>query len=66
MRLSKMEKLTYAGSPFFFGIVLIACGIFVSKAAPEMVHGTVLICSGLICMSFYCVCALLVKMIEKA
>jgi len=65
MSLKKSEKLSYVGGPFLFSIVLIICGIIVSKAAPERLHGIVLICSGLICMSLYCVCGLLAKMVDS-
>ena len=64
MGLTKFEKLTYVGGPWFFGIVIIICGIIVSIANPERLRGILLICSGLICMSLYCVCALLAKIIK--
>lgn len=65
MSLKKSDKLSYVGAPFFFGMVLVICGTYISLTFPERLHGILLICSGLICMSLYCVCALLAKIIEK-
>lgn len=64
MGLTKLEKLVYIGCPWFFGIVLIICGIFVASYRADTLIGMLLICSGLICMSLYCVAALLAKVIE--
>jgi len=63
--MKKMERLTYLGAPWFFAIVMIICGIIVSNARPEKLHGIILICSGLICMSLFCVCALLAKIVDN-
>ena len=63
--MTKLEKLTLVGAPWFFGIVMTICGIIVQTSAPERLHGLLLICSGLICMSMYCICNLLVKIIES-
>lgn len=65
MRLSKMDKLVYVGAPWFFGVILTVLGIYVSKIAPEKLHGIIMICTGLVCVSLYCVCALLSKIAEK-
>ena len=63
--MTKFEKLTLVGAPWFFGIVMTVCGAIVQIAAPDRLHGMLLICSGLICMSIYCVCSLLAKIIES-
>ena len=61
--LTKLEKITYLGCPWFFGVVLVVCGIFVTGANATGLQGILLICTGLLCMSLYCVCALLAKII---
>jgi uncharacterized membrane protein YesL len=63
MSLTKFEKINYIGGPFLFGIVLIVCGIIITNTNPGVVHGILLICTGLLCMSLYCVCALLAKIV---
>lgn len=65
MSLTKFEKLIYVGCPWLFGIVTIISGIIVTRANPERLHGMLLICSGLICMSLFCICALLTKIITS-
>lgn len=64
MGLTKLEKLVYVGCPWFFGIILVICGIVVSSMGKDTLIGMLLICSGLICMSLYCVSSLLAKVIE--
>ena len=65
MNLTKNEKKVYISAPWFFGMVMIVCGTYISFSKPEMPQAITLISSGLICFSIYCVCALLVKLIEK-
>ena len=65
MGLTKFEKIVYQGCPWFFSVVMVACGIIVSSAKPDETQGVILICAGLICMSLYCISSLLVKLIEK-
>ena len=65
MKLSKLDKLVYVGCPWLFGVVLVVSGIFVSKTGQDNIYSLILICAGLISMSLYCVCALLLKIIEK-
>lgn len=65
MKLTKLEKLSYVGAPWFFGIVMTVVGNIVANANPKGLHGIVLISAGLICMSLFCVCALLVKIIPS-
>jgi hypothetical protein len=65
MKLSKMEKLSYVGSPWFFGMVLTICGIIISFMRPVSFQGIALICAGLVCISIYCICALLARIVEK-
>jgi len=63
--MTKFEKLVYVGCPWFFGVVLIACGLIISTNPQAKLHGLLLKCTGLICMSFYCVCSILVKIVEN-
>ena len=65
MSLTKFEKLVYVGCPWFFSVVMIVCGIIVTKINPKILDGVLLMCSGLICMSLFCVCALLAKIITS-
>ena len=65
MKLTKLEQISCLIAPCFFGIVLIICGIIVTYKDPIRIHGIMLVCSGLICMSLYCVCLLLAKIIDK-
>ena len=65
MSLTKLEKISYVGGPWFFGVTLIICGIIVTNINPASFQGVLLICSGLLCMSIYCVCALLAKIISS-
>ena len=65
MRLSDFEKMSLAYAPLWFAILLIVSGMVVSFFNPGPLHGIIMVCSGLICMSMYCICALLVKLVEK-
>ena len=65
MGLTKFEKLSYVGGPWFFGIVLILCGLYMSKISADKFHALLIICIGLICMALYCVCGLLAKIVES-
>ena len=65
MSLNKVERITYVGCPWFFSMVLLVCGIIVSYFASASLQGTILLCAGLICMSLYCVCALLSKLLNN-
>ena len=65
MKLSKMERFSYVGSPWFFGMVLTVCGIIISFMRPTAFQGIMLVCAGLVCVSIYCVCALLARILEK-
>ena len=63
MRLTRLERISYVGGPWFLGIALIVCGIIVANADPAKLHGILLICTGLLCMCLYSVCALLARII---
>ena len=65
MKLSKFDKLVYVGCPWLFGVVLVVGGIFMSNIRQEKAASLILICAGLICISLYCICALLLKVAEK-
>lgn len=65
--MSKLEKLVYVGCPWFFGAVLIVCGLIIrNNHNPEKtLYALMAICTGLICMSIYCACSILVKIVEN-
>lgn len=63
--MTKIEKLVYVGCPWLFGMILVLCGIYLSFATIRKFIAFLAIGFGLICMSLYCVCALLAKMTEK-
>ncbi len=63
--MSRIETFAYQYCPLIFGMVLIFSGIFATTNKPEFAHGIIMICSGLICVSFFGVSALLIKLIEK-
>ena len=56
--MSKFEKLVYVGCPWFFGMVLVVVALL-NTSEMETVG------SGMICMSLFCVCSLLVKLVEN-
>jgi len=62
--MSKFEKLVYVGCPWFFGMVLVVVALL-NASEMEDINVLLAICSGLICMSLFCVCSLLVKIVEN-
>ena len=66
MPLKSHEKFSYLWAPWIFALVLTIFGIIVNSSNPAGLHGVLLICSGLICMSLFSVCSLLVKSLEIA
>lgn len=62
--MKKFEKLVYVGCPWVFGMILIVCGLIVQRGPQAKLHGLLLICAALICISIYCVCSLLLKIVE--
>ncbi|MCF7878838.1 MAG: hypothetical protein K9L95_05165 [Candidatus Omnitrophica bacterium] len=64
-KLSKFEKMVFLGSPWFFGVALIASGLYSSYKTGNSLINFIIILSGLICICFYCIAALLAKLIEK-
>jgi len=65
MNLTRFEKLVLLGCPWLFGTILIISGILTAGSGIGKLCSVLLICSGFICMSLYCVCALIIKLIEK-
>lgn len=65
MKLPKIEKMLLLSCPWFFGMVLIVSGIVTALTKTEQFLTLLLVCSGLTCISIYCVCVLLMKIIEK-
>ena len=62
--MTKFEKTVYVGCPWVFAMVMIVSGIYLGFASNYKFAGFFAVGFGLICMSLYCVCALLVKLIE--
>jgi hypothetical protein len=63
--MSKVEQFAFITCPMIFGLVQVFIGIYATNQKPEMPHGIILICSGLICMCFYGVNSMLGKLFEK-
>jgi len=63
--MTKMEKFSYIACPMIFGLALIFIGMYAIKQRPELPHGIIMICSGLICICLYSVSSLLSKIIEN-
>jgi len=51
--------------PLFFGLVLLLTAIMISRHQAGTIHELIMISSGLICVSIYCISSLLVRLIEK-
>lgn len=62
--MSKFEKLVYVGCPWFFGMVLVVVALL-NVSEMETTNFVLMTSSGLICMSLFCVCSLLVKIVEN-
>lgn len=62
--MKNFERLVLVGIPWFFGIILLIAGILLSILSEQPSISTLLICTGLICMSLYCVCSLLAKIVQ--
>ena len=65
MNMTKLEKLVYIGCPWLFAMVMITSGIYLGFTSNYKFAGFFAAGFGFICMSLYCVCALLGKIIEK-
>ena len=63
--MTKFEKVVYIGCPWLFGTVLVIAGLRAKTVAGGEVVSVLMIGFGLICISLYCVCALLNKIFEK-
>jgi len=63
--MDRADRITRVGTPFVFGMLLIISGIVFLFIKPELAHGVYLIGAGLVCVSLYCTCSLLAKIIEK-
>jgi len=63
--MTKLEKVIYVGCPWFFGVVLIICGLLVKFVSQATLEGLMLICTGVICMSLCCLSSLLAKIVES-
>ena len=61
MNLTKFEKAVYVGIPWALGMILIICGI-ISKGAASM--RVLAMCTGFICMSLWCLCSLVAKVVQ--
>ena len=63
--MSKFEKLVYVGCPWLFGVVMVVTGIMGMRTLSSIWYSLMLICTGFICMSMYCICSLLAKLVDK-
>lgn len=63
MKLSKLEKITYVGCPWLFGVIYVIVALLTKSKdtlATVIIGGT-----GLILISLFCVCSLLAKIVDK-
>ena len=63
MKLSKLEKLTYVGCPWLFGVVFVIVGAL--SGSSSALNRLLCSASGLLFISLFCICSLLLKLIEK-
>lgn len=63
--MSKFEKLLCVGCPFVFGMVLVGCGLIIRSDPGKILYALMAICTGLVCMSIFSVCAVLIRILEK-
>jgi hypothetical protein len=63
--MKKFEKFVCLFSPLFFGLIFGFIGMYATKNKPELPQGIIMMCTGLICICFYIISFLLVKLIEK-
>jgi len=61
MALTPLEKSVYVGAPWVFGVVLTLSGIVATYLKPAELSGILLITSGLVCTSLFCLCSLVSK-----
>lgn len=64
-KLTKFEKIVLVGSPWFFGVVSIASGLYTAYNNGAKLISLLLIVTGFICISLYCIASLLAKILEK-
>lgn len=62
--MTKFEKIVYVGCPWLFGMVMIINGVYLGFAVPKSLAGLASVGLGLTCVSLYCVCSLLAKLVE--
>ncbi len=65
MNLRKIDRIVLVNCPLFFGLVLLLSAIMISKYQKGTIHEIIMIASGLVCVSIYCLTSLLAKLIEK-
>ncbi len=61
MKLTKFEKLVLVGCPWLFGVMYSVVAVVIASKKEGIILGSV----GVICISLFCVCVLLVKLVEK-
>ena len=62
--MNKIEKFAFITCPLLFGLVLVLIGMYATKQRPDLSHGIIMICSGLICVCLFAISSLLAKIIE--
>ena len=63
--MKKTEKFAFITCPMIFGLVLVFIGMYAIKQRPDLPHGIIMICSGLICVCLFAISSLLAKIIEN-
>lgn len=63
--MKRAEKFTYAGCPWFFGVVCLLTGLALTGKADAGVERGIFICGAFVCMSLFGISALLIKLVEQ-
>ena len=65
MKISRFSRAALVNGPWLFSIVSVLVGLALVLSNAQMaLHAAILIGTGLVCMSLYCVCALLSDVLE--
>jgi hypothetical protein len=63
--MKKIEVFAFISCPMIFGLVLAFIGVYAINQKPELPHGIILICSGMICLCLFGSNSILAKILEK-
>jgi hypothetical protein len=63
--MNKKEKISYLITPVFIGVCLIITGTIITIKLPTQLNGTIMTCTGLICIVLSLIMDLLLKLNNK-